>query len=264
MSQRLAGCTCSSVPNVSGGLTSTLPTCRARGWTGVSWFARGCGWGRGYVCTSHTGCRTDTRWQRTWDTRMTWGTQKLNASVHFSCKQGTNSGSKSEHQPALVGAVRGEFVAAAAVRSVAEGAVGGGRTRQGAHDSAGSAAGFKVPVRRFVSATLAGEVAAHPLHYLFHHLIFKLEKILIRLNVNRNPERTIPRETVKVHLFHVRSEPHGRRLVFGFATLGVLDRNLRRNTSEFSQICKLLSSSADPPSLKHLERFKKRKPSQWQ
>lgn len=118
-------------------------------------------------------------------TRMTWGTQELNASVHFSCKQGTNSGSKSGHQPALVGAVRGEFVAAAAVRSVAEGAVGGGRTRQGAHDSAGSAAGFKVSVRRFVSATLAGEVAAHPLHYLFHHLIFKLEKILIRLlNVN--------------------------------------------------------------------------------
>lgn len=168
---------------------------------------------------------------------MTWATHKLNISVYFSCKRGTNSGSERGHQPALVGAVRGEFVAAAAVRSVAEGSVGGGRTRHGAHDSAGSAAGFKVPIRRFVSATLAGEVAAHPLHYLFHHLIFKLEKTLIRLlNVGVNPERTIPRERVKVHLFHVRSEPHGGWLVFGFATLGVLDRNLRRNTSEFSQI----------------------------
>lgn len=128
-------------------------------------------------------------------------------------------------------------MAAAAVRGVAEGSVGGGRARHGAHDSAGGAAGFEVPVRRFVSATLAGEVAAHPLHYLFHHLIFKLEKTLIRLlNVGVNPERTIPRERVKVHLFHVRSEPHGGWLVFGFAALGVLDRNLRRNTSEFSQI----------------------------
>lgn len=155
-------------------------------------------------------------------------------------------------------------MAAAAVGSVAQGSVGGGRTRQGAHNSARSATGFKVPIRRFVSATLAGEVAAHPLHYLFHHLIFKLQKMLIRLlNVNLNPESTIQREKVKVHLFHVRSEPHGRWLVFGFATLGVLDRNLRRNTPEFSQIsAKSLSSSADPPSLKHLERFKKRQQSQ--
>lgn len=128
-------------------------------------------------------------------------------------------------------------MAAAAVRSVADGSVGGGRTRQGAHNSAGSAAGFKVPIRRFVSATLAGEVAAHPLHHLFYHLIFKLQKILIRLlNVNLNPERRIPRERVKVHLFHVRSEPHGRWFIFRFATLGVLDRNLRRNTAEFSQM----------------------------
>lgn len=101
--------------------------------------------------------------------------------------------SKNGHQPALVGAVRGEFVAAAAVRSVADGSVGGGRARQGAHNSAGSAAGFKVPIRRFVSATLAGEVAAHPLHHLFHHLIFKLQKILIRfLNVNLNPREKDP------------------------------------------------------------------------
>lgn len=54
--------------------------------------------------------------------------------------------------------------------------------------------------------------------------------------MNGNPERTIPGERVKVHLFHVWPEPHGRWLVFGFAPLGVLDRNLRRNTSEFSQI----------------------------
>lgn len=72
-------------------------------------------------------------------------------------------------------------MAAAAVGSVAEGSVGGGRPRQGAHHSAAGAAGFKVPLRRLVSATLAGEVAAHPLHYLFHHFIFKLEKILVRL-----------------------------------------------------------------------------------
>lgn len=65
-------------------------------------------------------------------------------------------------------------MAAAAVGSVAQGSVGCGRTRQGAHNAAGSSTGFKVPVRRFVSATLAGEVAAHPLHHLFHHLIFKL------------------------------------------------------------------------------------------
>lgn len=214
-------------------ITSTLPTCRARGWTGASWFSRGCGWGRGYVCTSHTGCRTGTRWQRTCDTRMTWGTQKL---FILAANEEQTRGSTNGHQPALVGAVRGEFVAAAAVGSVAQGSVGGGRTRQGAHNSARSATGFKVPIRRFVSATLAGEVAAHPLHYLFHHLIFKLQKMLIRLlNVNLNPESTIPREKVKVHLFHVRSEPHGRWLVFGFATLGVLDRNLRRNTPEFSQ-----------------------------
>lgn len=86
------------------------------------------------------------------------------------------SGSKNRHQPALVGTVRGEFVTAAAVRCVAEGSIGGGRTWLGAHNATGRAAGFKVPIRRFVSATLAGEVTAHPLHYLFHHLVFKLEK----------------------------------------------------------------------------------------
>lgn len=99
-------------------------------------------------------------------------------------EQTKDSGSKSGRQPALVGAVRGEFVAAAAVGSVAEGSVGGGRTRLGAHNATGGgggAAGFWVPVRRFVSATLAGEVAAHPLHHLFHHLVFELEKHVLRL-----------------------------------------------------------------------------------
>lgn len=92
--------------------------------------------------------------------------------------QEQDSGSGSGRQPALVGAVRGEFVAAAAVGCVAEGSVGGGRTRLGAHNAAATsgAAGFWVPIRRFVSATLTGEVAAHPLHHLFHHLVFKLEK----------------------------------------------------------------------------------------
>lgn len=60
--------------------------------------------------------------------------------------QEQDSGSKSGRRPALVGAVRGEFVAAAAVGSVAEGSVGGGRTRLGAHNAAAGgatgAAGF--------------------------------------------------------------------------------------------------------------------------
>lgn len=48
--------------NASPDFTSALPTFRAPGWTEASWFSRGCGWGRGCVCTSHTGCRTGTRW----------------------------------------------------------------------------------------------------------------------------------------------------------------------------------------------------------
>lgn len=43
--------------------TSALLTFHAQGWTEVSWFSQGCGWGHGYVCTSHTGCRMGTHWK---------------------------------------------------------------------------------------------------------------------------------------------------------------------------------------------------------
>lgn len=76
--------------------------------------------------------------------------------------------------PALVGPFRGEFVAAAAVWGVAKGSIRGGGARPGPYRTATSSTGLKGSIRCFVGTTLARKVTAHPFHYLFHHLIFKL------------------------------------------------------------------------------------------
>lgn len=79
-----------------------------------------------------------------------------------------------EASPALVGPLRGEFVAAAAVRGVAEGPVRAGGTRPGPYGSTHGPRGLLGPVGGFVGAALAREVAAHPLDHLLHHLVLKL------------------------------------------------------------------------------------------
>lgn len=105
-----------------GRFTSALLTFHALGWTAVSWFSQGCDWGHGYVCTSHTGCRTGTHWnQQEQKEALKICTEKENKYNRIHWLKLLSS------PPALVGSFRGEFVAAAAVGGVAEWSVWGGR-----------------------------------------------------------------------------------------------------------------------------------------
>ena len=155
-----------------GGFTSTLPTCHAQGWREVSWFSRGCGWGRGCVGTTHTGCRTGTHWP---------GQTKTATWTHCKAKTHSRHGLCFMLQcvlglPALVGPFRGEFVAAAAVWGVAKGPIRGGGTRPGPYNTTTGPDDLKGPIRCFVGTTLARKVTAHPFNDLFHHFVLKLWK----------------------------------------------------------------------------------------
>lgn len=184
----------------SRGFTLILLTSRAQGWREASWFSQGCGLGHGCVGTSHTGCRTGTRWQRKeLVKRLTLTGSLLKAACRLEKRQHhhllirryldwtllfkTACFLKLDHSqrphsiPAFVGPFRGGFVTAAAVWGVPEWSIWGGGAWPGSHYTATSPNGLRGHIRRFMGTALPREVAAHPFHDLLHHLVFKLGQL---------------------------------------------------------------------------------------